>query len=80
MKPCATAVIAARPTAGASRLTLSEPSSEKNAATREGSRLHHAAVYFSAKLRKLDKSPAESLIPAYPFILNLFLLREADSL
>jgi len=50
MNPCAAAVIAARPTAGEPSLIVSEPSGEKNAATLAAFRLHHAAVYRTAKL------------------------------
>jgi hypothetical protein len=42
MNPRAIAAIAARPTAGASLFTLSEPFSAKNAATLSGFWLHHA--------------------------------------
>ena len=44
MNDCATWVIAFRPTAAGSSLTRSDPSGEKNAATRSGFWLHHAAV------------------------------------
>jgi len=56
MNPCATAVMARRPTAGALSLTRREPLGAKKAATLAASWLHQAAVYREANLVVLSRS------------------------
>src|SRR6266545_6809437 len=56
MNHCATSVMAARPTAGSSSFTRSEPFGAKKAATLAASSLHQAAVYRCANSRRLSES------------------------